>query len=301
MHSITVVIPHLNQPAALARCLASLAAQTGAFSLSGVIVVDNGSATPPKEVCAAHENVTLLVETEPGPGPARNLGVAHAKGEILAFIDADCTADEGWLATIAAAFAEQPDAQIFGGDVRIPRRQDAAPTMIECYESVYAYRMREYIARQGFTGTGNLAVRAETMRAVGPFGGLHIAEDRDWGRRATDMGLKTIYLEDMIIYHPARETFQELIAKWDRQIAHDHAELDGLGARLKWAVKAVLLLGSPVGEIARVASSARIRGARERVLSWLCLTRIRVYRAGLMLRLLPLASARHLSGKWNRE
>ena len=86
MTAVSVIIPHLNQPAFLTRCLASLAAQQGAPAFE-VIVVDNGSKTLPEAQVAAFETARLMVEDTPGPGPARNRGVGAAKGEILAFID----------------------------------------------------------------------------------------------------------------------------------------------------------------------------------------------------------------------
>jgi len=88
---ISVVIPHLNQPEILARCLAALRENTRAPD--EIIVVDNGSDVLP-DVPA---NMTLLQEKTPGPGPARNLGVQHSTGDVLAFIDADCLARFDWL------------------------------------------------------------------------------------------------------------------------------------------------------------------------------------------------------------
>jgi GT2 family glycosyltransferase len=70
---ISVVIPHLNQPEFLARCLASWAA--GVRAPDEEIVVDNDSHTLPEAICAAHR-ARLLTEAEPGPGQARNLVVA---------------------------------------------------------------------------------------------------------------------------------------------------------------------------------------------------------------------------------
>ncbi|MGO4839930.1 glycosyltransferase family 2 protein, partial [Rhizobiaceae sp. 2RAB30] len=169
----------------------------------------------PRRICAAYPGVTLLSQSVPGPGPARNLGVAHASGDILAFIDADCIAGEGWLAAIESSFAQAPDVAILGGDVRIAYRDPRRLTLLEAYESVFAYRMKEYIARQGFTGTGNLAVRAEVFEAIGPFGGIDIAEDRDWGQRALRLGYRTHYRPGMIVYHPARQNLAELAQKWD--------------------------------------------------------------------------------------
>ena len=113
---ISVVIPHLNQPEALGRCLDSLRA--GRRQPDEIVVVDNGSRELPTAICAARPGVTLLAEPTPGPGPARNCGVAATTGDVLAFIDADCLADPGWLEAAEAALAD-PSAEILGGDVRI--------------------------------------------------------------------------------------------------------------------------------------------------------------------------------------
>ena len=203
---ISVIVPHLEQEEALRRCLASLAAQEGVARPVEIIVVDNGSRSVPTAVCSEFENVRLLRQLVPGPGPARNLGVENAQGEILAFIDADCLADPRWLSTIERRFAQDRSLEILGGDVRIAMDDPERPTLLEAYESVFAYRMKEYIAKQGFTGTGNLAVRAATFASVGPFGGINIAEDRDWGQRALSMGYRTQYCPGMIVFHPARKT-----------------------------------------------------------------------------------------------
>lgn len=300
---ISVIIPHFNQPDFLARCLTSLAAQTGDVPPHEIIVVDNGSREMPEAVVQAFDGVRLLCEPTPGPGPARNAGVAASRGSILAFIDADCLADPGWLARINGYFGANPDHGILGGDVYIAREDPDRITMLEAYESVYAYRMKEYITRQGFTGTGNLGVRAQVMAQVGPFGGKEIAEDRDWGQRATAMGLATRYVEGMIVYHPARKTFAELAAKWDRHTAHDFARMQSGGGafRLKWALRTLLVAGSPVPEIWRIARSARISGLRARLLAFRGLVQIRAYRCWIMSRLLFAANADRFSNAWNRD
>ncbi|MFN3938913.1 MAG: glycosyltransferase family 2 protein, partial [Gemmobacter sp.] len=163
---ISVVIPHLNQPAMLARCLDSL--WGGTRRPDQVFVVDNGSTALPAAVVAAYPGTVLLQEPTPGPGPARNRGVAASDGTVLAFIDADCIASPDWLAAAEAELAD-PGAAILGGDVRIALTDPARLTMLEAYESIYAYRMDRYIAEQGFTGTGNLVVRRAVFEDVGPF------------------------------------------------------------------------------------------------------------------------------------
>ncbi len=294
---ISVVIPHLNQTEELRRCLLSL--RKGIEAPDEVVVVDNGSHELPEAICAA-AGARLLQEAAPGPGPARNRGVAATTNEILAFIDADCLADLGWIAAIRAVFAD-PSAEILGGDVRIAYGDSARVTMLEAYESIYAYRMDRYIAEQGFTGTGNLAVRRPVLEAVGPFRGLEVAEDRDWGQRATKAGHDLRYVPQMRVYHPARQTFAELAQKWDRHSAHDfEAACARRAGRLRFALKAVAMGFSPLAELPRVLMSDRVSGGRARALAWAGLWRIRLYRMRVMWKLLITGDPQALAGRWNR-
>ncbi|PPQ38921.1 Glycosyl transferase family 2 [Rhodoblastus acidophilus] len=294
---ISVVIPHLNQPDALGACLASLAAQSLPRDRFEVIVVDNGSATPPDEVVAAHPGARLLHESRPGPGLARNAGVAAARGETLAFIDADCRAHPDWLRNIAAGLAAAGPGVVLGGDVRIWRAQARRANAIEAYESVFAYRFKHYIEKQGYAGTGNLALHRADFDRVGPFGGIEIAEDMDWGKRAGAAGLRFRYAPDMVVFHPARATMRELYAKWDRQIAHYRrmAEQER-GWRLRWVLRALLVLASPVAGFVTVMTSDRIEGLAARGKAVAVMSAVRAHRAATMLSLLR----RNGAVVWNR-
>lgn len=255
----------------------------------------------PQDICDAFENVTLLREETPGPGPARNLGVAQSTGDILAFIDADCLADPVWLA-VAAREMTDPEAQVLGGDVRIALGDQNRLTVLEAYESIYAYRMDRYIAREGFTGTGNLVVRREVLKDVGPFAGLSVAEDRDWGQRATAKGYRIRYVADMKAYHPARTSYAELQQKWDRHMAHDFTSARSTSnGKLKWFVKSLAMGVSPLAELPRIIASDRISGLRSKALAFGGLMRIRTYRAGRMFQLMAGMDPDELSGRWNRS
>ena len=296
--TISVVIPHLNQPEFLHRCLASLKA--GHRQPDEIFVVDNGSTDMPHDVCDAVTGVTLLREETPGPGPARNLGVTRSSGDVLAFIDADCLADPDWLSTAAQAMAD-PEAVILGGDVRIAYQNPDDLTVIEAYESIYAYRMDRYIAREGFTGTGNLVVRREVLADVGPFAGLSVAEDRDWGQRASAAGYKIRYVAGMKVYHPARTAFSELRQKWDRHMAHDFtAARTSTKGKVKWLAKSLAMGVSPLAEMPRILASDRVTGMRARMQAFGGLARIRFYRTGRMFQLMAGMDPDSLSGKWNR-
>ena len=297
---ISVVIPHFNQPDALELCLQSLVRQRSVTKTAiEIVVVDNGSAELPTAV-KNYQDVRLEVELRPGPGPARNKGIAVTTGDIVAFVDADCVSDAHWLERIEHAF-KSAAVSIIGGQVTVPYKTPGQPSFNEPYERVYAYRNEMYIA-SGFSGAGNMAARRSVFDAVGEFSGIEVAEDREWGLRAKAQGYKTIYVEDMIVYHPARESFNELTRKWDRQTAHDFADLrSGLRGRLMWIAKALGLLASPFADIPKLATTAKLGSNYERWLAFRCLLKIRVYRCQRMLALLLLRSGRESSTHWRGE
>lgn len=90
---VSVVIPLYNKASYVQRALDSIAHQT--FSDFELIVVDDGSTDDGGRIVASHPDprFRLITQTNAGPGPARNRGIAEARGDFIAFLDAD---DE-WL------------------------------------------------------------------------------------------------------------------------------------------------------------------------------------------------------------
>jgi glycosyltransferase involved in cell wall biosynthesis len=295
---ISVIIPHLNQPDGLEACLRSLEAQSLDRNLFEIIVVDNGSAVAPQAVVARYPGARLLCESQPGPGPARNTGAGSATGDVFAFIDADCRAHPNWLRAALQALYSLPSGTILGGDVRIWQNEDGGFTAIEAYESVFAYRFKLYIEQHGFSGTGNLVMFREHFETIGPFAGIDVAEDMEWGQRACSAGFRFRYVPEMIVFHPARRSLEELYAKWDRQIQHYlNMAQDTPAWRFRWIARALLILGSPIVDSATVFNSDRIQGMSARLKAIKVLCKIRVHRGLKMLSLLH-------AGKtivWNRD
>jgi glycosyltransferase involved in cell wall biosynthesis len=295
---LSVIVPHLNQPEGLEGCLRSLAAQSLDGSAFEIIVVDNGSATLPQEAVARYPAARLLQESRPGPGLARNRGAEAASGDLLCFIDADCVAHPDWLRSVVAAFASAPAGTILGGDVRIWRQEPSSLTAIEAYESVFAYRFKLYIERHGYSGTGNLAVRRADFGKVGPFAGIDVAEDVEWGGRARTAGLSFRYVPEMVVYHPARRSLEDLFVKWNRHIQHELNMSAGRPWwRLRWLARALAVLASPARDIWRLLTSDRIEGISARIKGGTVLVALRAYRAWRMVSLLTASGSVH----WNRE
>lgn len=94
---ISVIIPTYNEARDIAACLSSLKRQT--YTPTEIIVVDDGSTDSTIQIVKKFK-IKPLTQRHLGPGPARNLGAKHAKGEIYVFVDADMTFAPDFLAKL---------------------------------------------------------------------------------------------------------------------------------------------------------------------------------------------------------
>lgn len=89
--TISVVIPLYNKAPHIEKALQSVLQQTRWHD--EIIVVDDGSTDGGAEIVRRYSQVQLMTQCNQGPGAARNLGVEKARGEYVAFLDAD----DWWL------------------------------------------------------------------------------------------------------------------------------------------------------------------------------------------------------------
>lgn len=106
----SIIIVGYNSLSDLPRCLASL--QEDMAQEDEVIVVDNASQDGTPQAIREHFPwVRVLCSPENvGFGAANNLAAAQARGEYLAFLNPDTTAEPGWLEALIAALEDDPSA-----------------------------------------------------------------------------------------------------------------------------------------------------------------------------------------------
>ncbi|WP_345440166.1 glycosyltransferase [Microbacterium gilvum] len=116
--SVSVVVSHYEQPAQLARTLAALGAQDHPPDRLEIVVADDGSSAAP----TVPEGVVLVRQEDRGfrLAAVRNLGAAHASGDVLVFLDADTAPEPSFVRELARLPALAPDC------VAIGRRRHAA-------------------------------------------------------------------------------------------------------------------------------------------------------------------------------
>ncbi|HEX2735241.1 MAG TPA: glycosyltransferase [Polyangiaceae bacterium] len=218
---VSIIVPVYNDVARLQSCLRALTKQSWPSARFEIVVVDNNSEQDVASVAHAH-GVTLLREPTPGSYAARNTGIAAAKGEILAFTDADCLPSEHWLEraveALLAARTTPSDPVIVGGPVKLFPRDADAPSWVETYELTTAFDQRRYVQEQHYSVTANCVTTRATFEQVGLFNAeLRSAGDKEWGQRAYAQGAKLVYAPGAIVHHPARHDLTELLSKRRRQ------------------------------------------------------------------------------------
>ena len=166
----------------LAACLDALQAQSAAPGAREILVVDNGMDAAARTAFRWPEEVNLIVADRPGLSHARNLGVAAARGDVVAFIDDDALAGADWLAALLRAFAETPEAGAVGGRV-VPIWPQARPDWLHPWQEGYLSIVdlgpepRALQGHEWLAGT-NIAFRTSILRELGPFP-EHLGRFRD--------------------------------------------------------------------------------------------------------------------------
>jgi glycosyltransferase involved in cell wall biosynthesis len=118
--TVSVVIPAYDAAAFLPNALESVLAQT--FTDYEIIVVNDGSPdTSALEAALApyRTRIEYVVQSNGGPSSARNTGVRRARGEFVAFLDADDTLLPNFLAEHVSRARSDPAADVFYGDLLV--------------------------------------------------------------------------------------------------------------------------------------------------------------------------------------
>lgn len=213
---VSVIVPVRDGLESLRLCAAALVDQDCPSEMLEILIVDNGSAQSPASVLPPDDRVRLLDEPLPGSYNARNAGLKVARGEILAFTDADCVPSTTWIRSAMEHLLDHPDVAMIGGRVDLTYGHGTPRSGPEWFEYVHGFPQQQYVA-DGFAVTANMVTRRSVFDKVGPFDGhLLSGGDAEWGRRARKAGLLQVYLDSAVVAHPARDTWPELSAKTRR-------------------------------------------------------------------------------------
>lgn len=214
---VSVIIPVYSDEGDLKHCLAGLAAQKYSSDRFEVIVVDNGGNQELDDLIGTVAQARLISEPRAGSYVARNAGIANARGEVFAFIDADCVPAVDWLSAGTRRLQAEPSCGLVGGHLEMLFARRNRPTVLELYDRVINFDQRTYIEQDRYSVTANLFTTASVLKSVGGFDeGLRSCGDKDWGNRVAAAGFSLCYAEDVIVRHAARNSFKATVGKLRR-------------------------------------------------------------------------------------
>ncbi|MGH7260994.1 MAG: glycosyltransferase family 2 protein [Nitrospiraceae bacterium] len=219
MRQVSVVIPVLNAARTLPDCLAALA-QLEPAPLE-VLLVDNGSTDDSLarlHAFAARSlpyRIHVLQAATRGASAARNAGIRAAAGEIIAFTDADCEPDSGWLTHLDEPFEDHAVTAVAGQIVAAP-----ASTALELFSALYTLqsprtmsRHRQWTLGAGGFPTANFSIRRESVIRLGGFDEtIRIyGEDFDLCARLYADGGEIVFSPEAKVVHHHRTTFAGMV------------------------------------------------------------------------------------------
>jgi len=179
--SVSVIVPNYNYGETIGLCLAALRAQT--HPPLEILVADDGSTDNSVQVAEAHGATVLRTGGRGGAAKVRNLGAAHARGEVLLFVDSDVAVPPDTIERVVAVLRAEPGVGALCGMYE-PEPLVRDSLVQEC-RALQAYYWR--ITSEGpvsFLFSAICGMRAEVFTEMGPFlEGLPDNEEVEYGQR----------------------------------------------------------------------------------------------------------------------
>jgi glycosyltransferase involved in cell wall biosynthesis len=190
--TVSVIVCAYNEARLLPACLYSLLAQTR--PADEIIVVNNASSDGTGAVARAVPGVTVVDEPKKGLVVARETARRMARGDVLAYVDADCRAPVQWLERVERRFEVRPGLVGVTGSYRFYDWDWTGRALIRAYDLLVAPPTHAVVHHLLGLGAilygGNFAVRRGALAQIGGFDrGIEFhGEDTNLGRRLTPIG-----------------------------------------------------------------------------------------------------------------
>ena len=191
---ISCIVPVFNGEKYLAEALDSIVGQ--GYRPIEVIVADDGSTDGSEAVVAAYgEPVRWVSQVTAGPAATRNLGVQSARGEVLAFLDADDLWHKDKLERQWSRFVERPELEACVSHVQLFWVNELGHEAEQYCEHPRSQAM------PGFATTTLLA-KWELFDRVGLFNtGLWFSDATEWFIRCRELGVVLEVLPEVLTFH----------------------------------------------------------------------------------------------------
>jgi GT2 family glycosyltransferase len=201
---VSVVVCSYNGSKTLNGCLRSL--EKLHYPDYEVILVDDGSTDATPAIAKRYSYIRYHRQTNHGLSYARNVGMELADGDIVAYTDDDCFADEDWLYFLVAKLLDS-DASGVGGPNLLPTHDGPVAACVSASPGTPAHILVDDSRAEHVPGC-NMAFWADRLRAIGGFDPVYRAagDDVDVCWRLQEEGEHIVYSPAAMVWHHRRST-----------------------------------------------------------------------------------------------
>jgi cellulose synthase/poly-beta-1,6-N-acetylglucosamine synthase-like glycosyltransferase len=218
--SVSIIIPCYNAENSIGECLESVINLFYPKDKLEIIVVDNNSTDRSRDIIRSFPVIMLEEKEIQTSYAARNKGISAAKGEWLAFTDADCVADRNWLYYLMLNHHNNEEVGCIAGQI-LPYKPRTLTELYSARKGILD--QKRLLTELKGVATANVAYRKSVFEKIGPFNANTISGgdiEMSW-RMQDKLGLKIAFVEDAVIFHKHRKTIYGLYRQYYRYgIAH---------------------------------------------------------------------------------
>lgn len=209
----SVIIPVFNRPQEVEELLGSLSRQH--YRNFEVLIIEDGSSSRCDEVVDKfRDHLTIRYHFKPnsGPGPSRNYGFAHARGDFFVVFDSDCILPETYFEAVEKVMAKE-SIDAWGGP-------DRANVEFSPLQRAMGYTMSAFLTTGGIRGgdqqisafqprSFNMGIAGRVFHQTGGFKFDRYAEDIELSVRMRKEGYNVRLIRDAFVYHKRRTNLRQ--------------------------------------------------------------------------------------------
>jgi glycosyltransferase involved in cell wall biosynthesis len=212
---VSIIIPAYNSIRTMKKCVESLLALNYPEGAYEAIIIDDGSTDGTPVVLEKYKDnpkIRIISVPNGGPSKARNMAIKEARGEFIAFTDADCIVDREWLNCLMQSFAADGSVIGVGGDQLSPSDEAEFGTQLNGFLKLIGF-ISDYV--KGDAGAGHTAIREtehnptcnvmykkEVFQKAGFFTeDLWPGEDVELDHKIRKLGYRLLFNPAAVVFH----------------------------------------------------------------------------------------------------
>jgi glycosyltransferase involved in cell wall biosynthesis len=204
---VSVIIPTHNSTHTIQRCLNSLQKQSSQNEFYEVIIVDDGSKDQTIDIVNSFDGYKLIQIDSCTVAHARNIGVEYAMGDIIAFLDSDCEADQEWIQNIISTVKES---KAIVGSIENGSNSFVGWTEYLLEFSAFCEKRQSRVVRWG--PTCNMACTKKDFQKTGGFVDVNGSEDVLFGESLGYCNVTMYFIPEIKIQHICRTVLSKVLS-----------------------------------------------------------------------------------------